>query len=75
MEPEKKMNGAVVGLIIIIIILLVGGVYIWQSKVKSVPPEGQTEVSPTDEEDLDSLEQDVNSVDTEIEANVIDSVE
>ena len=75
MEPEKKMSGAMVGLIIIIVILLIGGIYIWQSKVKSVPPEGQSEVSPADEEDLNSLEQDVNSVDTEIEANVVDAVE
>lgn len=77
MEPEKKLNGAVVGLVVIIIILLIGGIYIWQSKVKTVPgtEDAGAEVSPADEEDLNSLEQDVNSVDTEIEASVIESVE
>ena len=77
MEPEKKMNGAMVGLIIIIVILVLGGIYIWQSKVKALP-EGTLQgevVSPEDEEELNSLENDLNSVDTDIEANVIDSVE
>jgi len=77
MEPEKKMNGAMVGLIIIIVILVLGGIYIWQSKVKALP-EGTLQgevVSPEDEEELNSLENDLNSMDTNIEANVIDSVE
>jgi hypothetical protein len=34
MKSEKKSNGALVGSIIIIIILVIGGIYIWQSKVK-----------------------------------------
>ena len=29
MEPEQKSSGALVGLIIIIIILVLGGVYLW----------------------------------------------
>ena len=77
MEPEKKMNGAMVGLIIIIVILVLGGIYIWQSKVKTLP-EGTLQgevVSPEDEEELNSLEQDLDSVNTDIEANVIESVE
>ena len=32
MEIEKKSNGALVGLVVIIIILIVGGIYIWQSR-------------------------------------------
>jgi len=71
------MNGAMVGLIIIIVILVLGGIYIWQSKVKALP-EGTLQgevVSPEDEEELNSLENDLNSMDTNIEANVIDSVE
>ena len=31
METEKKLNGAFVGLAIIIIILIAGGIYIWLS--------------------------------------------
>ena len=61
------------GSIIIIIILIVGGIYIWQSKVKnaleqkSIQPEN---LAPTDEEELNSLEQDLNTVNTNIDVNV-----
>jgi len=36
MEKEEKTNGALIGLIVIIIILIIGGIYIWQSKVKQI---------------------------------------
>jgi len=68
MEPEKKSHGALIGSIIIIIILIIGGLYIWQSKVKNAmqkPPETPTpidSISQTDE--LNNLEQNVNSADT-----------
>ena len=78
MEPEKKSSGALIGSIIIIIILIAGGIYVWQAKVKSMPAEETLEgevVSPSDEDDLNSLEMDVNSADTNIEANAINSVE
>lgn len=34
METERKTSGAFFGLIIIIIILVIGGIYIWQSQIK-----------------------------------------
>jgi uncharacterized protein YpmB len=77
MDPEKKSNGALIGSIIILAILIIGGIYVWQSKVKSAVEEknSQSQVSPTDEADLNSLEQDVNSANTDIEANAIESVD
>lgn len=36
METEKKTDGAFFGLVVIIIILIVGGIYIWKSKVKQL---------------------------------------
>ena len=74
MEPEKKGNGALVGAVIIILILLVGGIYMWKQRAKTLPAPAE-EVAPADTEELDSLEQDLNTVETEIEANVIDAVE
>jgi uncharacterized protein YpmB len=68
MEPEKKSHGALIGSIIIIIILIIGGIYIWQSKVKKaaekVPeaPVPITSENTTDE--LNTLDQDINSLDT-----------
>jgi predicted negative regulator of RcsB-dependent stress response len=70
MEEEKKTNGAFVGLLIIIIILIVGGIYIWQSKVKSTLEAKKTQpelvVTPMDTNELNSLEQDINNTDTTV---------
>mgnify|MGYP001564714180 CR=1 FL=1 len=75
MEPEKKSNGALIGSIIIIIILVLGGIYIWQSKnplEEQLPVEN---VSTSDTDELNTLEKDLEGVDTNIDANVINSVE
>ena len=71
MEPDKKTNGALIGSIVIILILLLGGAYVWQSRVS----EKNAELSPGDEEELNSLQEDLDGADTSIEANVINSVE
>ncbi len=34
METEQKSNGALTGLIIVIIILILGGIYFWRNSVK-----------------------------------------
>ncbi len=70
MEPEeKKSNGALIGSIIIIIILIVGGIYIWQSKVKNTLEQKRIQfetVTPMDANELNALEQDINSTDTNV---------
>ena len=42
METEKKSNGEFFGVVVIIIILILGGIYIWHSElknaIKKVPP-------------------------------------
>ena len=74
MEPEeKKSNGALVGSIIIIIILIIGGIYIWQSKVQKALEEKRIQsenVTPADTDELNALEQDLNTVDTNIDVDV-----
>ena len=73
MEPEKKSNGALVGLIIIIIILVIGGIYVWQAKVKSAleAKKLQSEnVIPSDADELNNLEQDLNTLDTDVGVDV-----
>jgi hypothetical protein len=76
MEPEeKKSNGALVGLVIIVIILVIGGIYIWQSKVQSaldakkIQSQNQS-VTPMDANELNALEQDLNSTDTNVNVDV-----
>jgi ABC-type Na+ efflux pump permease subunit len=73
MEPEKKSNGALVGSIIIIIILIVGGIYIWQSKVQKALEEKKFQeenVVPLDTNELNTLEEDLNTTDTTIDVDV-----
>lgn len=74
MEPEKKTNGAMVGLIIIILILLVGGIYMWQTQKGAPAPETGTE-APADSAELDSLENDLNSAELDVDANLIENIE
>ncbi len=73
MEPEKKSNGALVGSIIIIIILIAGGIYIWQSKVQKALEEKKFQeenVVPLDTNELNTLEEDLNTTDTTIDVDV-----
>ena len=84
MEPEKKVNGAVVSLIIIIIILIAGGIYMWQASKNSPAEEGtQTEsesvtresenVTNEDANALNALEADLQTTDTStgVDANTV----
>ncbi len=77
MEPDKKTNGALVGLIVIIIILIVGGIYIWISNNNAGEDANvQTEsVSTTDSAELNTLEQEINVTDIDVGANAINSVQ
>lgn len=69
---DKKSTGALVGSVIIILILVVGGIYIWQSKVKDAMQEKYEveNLAPEDEEGLDALESDVNDLDTSADLDV-----
>jgi uncharacterized protein HemX len=78
MEPEKKANGALVGLIIIIIILIAGGIYMWQSNKQMqdemTNSQAQSETaSNQDSAELTALEVDVNSANTStgVDANTV----
>ena len=79
MEPEKKINGAFVGLVVIIIILVLGGIYIWQSNQKEKEllqnSQAQSEVlTDQDAAALEALELDAETIDTDtgVDANSID---
>ncbi len=63
METDQKSNGALVGLIIIIIILVLGGIYLWKVNLNKTTPSENTAVETS--EDTTSLEADVNSIDLE----------
>ena len=68
MEPETKSGGSLVGLVVIIIILVIGGIYIWMSdkNTSAQPTPEQTDstaVTSQDSASLDTLEQDSSTID------------
>jgi len=71
-QGDKKSNGALVGSIIIIIILVVGGIYIWQSKVKKTLDNDYQApaTTPADDTELDTLEQEAGGLDTDIDLDI-----
>jgi uncharacterized protein YpmB len=68
MDPEKKSNGALVGLVVIIIILIIGGIYIWQSNKKATEKvQNQIEaVTTQDATDLNTIDADLQTTDTNV---------
>ena len=68
METEKKSNGALVGLTIIIIILVMGGIYIWRDRIKQMELTRIQNATLTNEDanSINSLEQSIKNVDTKI---------
>ncbi len=81
METEKKSNGALIGSLIIIIILIIGGIYFWVSKIKPVVVEPNTadEKSAAAKKaynDLGTIEKDVISSDPVVNTEIsVDTLE
>lgn len=63
MEPQKS-NGALVGSVIIIVILIVGGIYLWKTSLKNkVDDSYSMEQVSDDEANTAELETELNSMD------------
>ena len=77
MEPDKKSNGAFVGLVVIIIILVIGGIYIWRSSKSTIDNTNSQSESVTEEDSvsLGTLEEDSNAAEIDVGANLIESVQ
>ena len=66
MEPEQKTNGALVGSIIIIVILVLGGIYLLKNSIREAPapePESSDVYSEIETElntmDLETLDEEI----------------
>lgn len=68
METEKKSNGAMIGLIIIIILLIVGGIYVWQTNQKDMSSDET--LTTEDSAELNTLEANLETTDTNIGVDV-----
>jgi len=75
MEPTKKSNGALIGAVIVILILVLGGIYLWQSNslssndLKPIPVNNQQQsylqelnMASVIEADLDTLTEESKNV-------------
>lgn len=58
MEPQKKSNGALIGSIVVILILVLGGVYFWTVKMDKVS------IDPNQQKALDQQEAAIIEADT-----------
>ena len=67
MEPEKKSNGALIGSIIVIVILIIGGIYLWKTSVKQkLMLDDQNKVTNTPvDNSINDVEKDLNNMDLE----------
>ena len=70
MEPEKKSNGALVGSIIIIILLVIGGLYLWQKTSKERMPGPNVPNQMKDLKDITGSDDSESKI--EVELNQID---
>ncbi len=60
MEPEQKTNGALIGSIIIVVILILGGLYLWRVNIKSA-----LETNLGDANSPENLETELENIDLE----------
>lgn len=65
MEPDKKSNGALIGLIVIVVLLIVGGVYLWMKNT----PQVDDAITAQDSAGLDALGQELNTANVGIDTN------
>ena len=80
MENDKKSNGAFIGAVVVIILIVVGAIYMWNKK--SEPVESPVENNEVSEdatvinayEELNAIEGDVNAMNT-TELNLDSSVQ
>jgi len=72
MENEKKTSGAFIGLVVIVIILVIGGIYIWKSKIDEIEIiKAQNAAIIAEQANIiDSLEKEIKSTDTNINPNI-----
>lgn len=72
METEKKLDGAFVGLAIIVIILIAGAIYIWQSKAKQIELQKAQNAALMNEyaNSIKALEQDIQNTDIGVGVDV-----
>ena len=74
MQPEKKSHGALIGSLIIVLILVIGGIYVFQNKMKTIKEnnlaqekanlEQQKAISANETGEINNLDNEINTTDS-----------
>lgn len=81
MEPEKKSHGALIGSIIVVLLLIIGVIYIWQTRVKEMKELNQQieeqikNLNAENMGELDTLETEINNTDITLDTEIVKEVE
>lgn len=77
MEPtiEKKSNGALVGIIIIVIILIIGGIYMWMTKASKLMPKEEVKEETLNDEATPVVKEEVNTPSADETYNELNQIE
>ena len=81
MEPEKKSHGALIGSIIVVLLLILGVIYIWQTRVKEMKELNQQieeqikNLNAENMGELDTLETEINNTDITLDTEIVKEVE
>ena len=74
--PEEKSWGPIIGSIIIVVIIVAGGIYIWGSRLAPLPSESaNTPDAETEALKLQSSSDDLNSISRDLNATNLDSLD
>ncbi len=74
-QPQKQGSGPFIGILIVVVILIIGGIYFWkmnvQKKTAPAPYSGQSNETPAQAD----LNADVNNVGADLNATDFDTID
>ncbi len=64
-NTDKKIDGALIGSIIVVLILVIGAIYVWQARIKTINEQRNIQT-----EELNSINQELDTIDTDFDIDV-----
>lgn len=71
-QPSEGSSGPIIGIILILVVIILAGLYFWGQRGRDVIDETNTEAITTQSEsdDTDSIENDLNNTDVEVDSEI-----
>lgn len=74
--PDKKSSGPLIGIIIIIVVLLVGGLYFWMTKIATIPEETGTDTEAVVEQlSTQSASDEISAIEADLDATDLENLD